>query len=370
MTDINALLSRQSSVGRWSGIGPYYAMFPVPFAFHAIEKYTQPGDFVLDPFAGRASSIYAAAALGRTGCGIEINRVGWLYGKVKLNPAAKDDVENRIDSVARYARRIVTEEVANLPEFFSHCYAPDTLRFLLAARRILQWKKNSVDATLMAIILVHLHGKAGSAFSNQMRQGKAMSPQYSIRWWQAKGFRPPEMDPSEFLKRKLVWRYAKGTPIMTQSAVIFGDSSRVLSQMRGNNPAPQYDFLFTSPPYYAITDYHYDQWLRLWMLGNQPLPLHGGGDSKGRFQSQLYYYNLLRKVFSDSAQLLKPGASLLIRTDARPFTFSTTINALREAFPDKTIDVMERPFEGKTQTELYGDKTKKPGERDILLKPK
>ncbi len=212
MTDSKTLLSKQSPVGRWAGIGPYYAMFPVSFAFDVIEEYTRPGDAVLDPFAGRASSIYAAASLGRTGCGIEINYVGWLYGKVKLSPASKEEVECRIDSVARYARRVASEEIESLPEFFSHCYAPETLRFLLAARRILNWKNHQTDATLMALILVHLHGKAGSAFSNQMRQGKAMSPQYSIRWWQERGCKPPELNPSEFLKNRLVWRYAKGVP--------------------------------------------------------------------------------------------------------------------------------------------------------------
>ncbi len=93
----------------------------------------------------------------------------------------------------------------------------------------------------------------------------------------------------------------------------------------------QYDFLFTSPPYYAVTDYHYDQWLRLWMLGDQPIPMHGGGDSRGRFQSKEYYHILLRKVFFHASHLLKPESCLLVRTDARQFTFDTTIDVLRKS---------------------------------------
>ena len=74
---------------RWARFGPYYAMFPVDFAFEVVKKYSNEGDYILDPFAGRCSSIYAGGVLGRHSLGIEINPVGWLYGNVKLNPAKK-----------------------------------------------------------------------------------------------------------------------------------------------------------------------------------------------------------------------------------------------------------------------------------------
>ena len=39
----NPLLSLQSPIGRWSGLGPYYAMFPKEFAFEVIENFSKPG---------------------------------------------------------------------------------------------------------------------------------------------------------------------------------------------------------------------------------------------------------------------------------------------------------------------------------------
>jgi DNA modification methylase len=68
-------------------IGPYYAMFPTRFADAVIKKHTLPGDTVLDPFAGRGTAIFSAAALGRRGFGVEISPVGWIYAKAKLGPA-------------------------------------------------------------------------------------------------------------------------------------------------------------------------------------------------------------------------------------------------------------------------------------------
>ena len=90
--------TQQSTYGtaasRWAGVGPYYAMFPVSFATAAVKEYTKPKEFVFDPFAGRATSLFAAASEGRHGIGIEINPVGWVYGKAKLQTASQSDVED------------------------------------------------------------------------------------------------------------------------------------------------------------------------------------------------------------------------------------------------------------------------------------
>ena len=70
---------------RWAGVGPYYAMFPVEFADRVVRRYTAPGDIVLDPFAGRGTAIFSAATQQRTGIGIEVNAVGWVYSRAQLD---------------------------------------------------------------------------------------------------------------------------------------------------------------------------------------------------------------------------------------------------------------------------------------------
>ena len=372
MTINSPLLSLHHSIGRWSGVGPYYAMFPVAFAFDVIAEFSKAGEGVLDPFAGRASSIYAAAAQDRYACGIEINPVGWLYGQVKLNPATHEDVEARVVEIGTKAKFVRDTIVDEMPEFFHCCYTPQVLRYLLAARRHLHWKTNQVDATVMAIILIHLHGKIQNSFSNQMRQSKAMSPQYSVRWWREHNSLPPVLNPVVFLQKRLQWRYAKGVHELPKGVVLRGDSRQALKKPIGalTSRDHPYTLLFTSPPYYAITDYHYDQWLRLWMLGGPPHPVHGGGDSRNRFQSQLHYCELLCSVFKSSAKILDDRAVIYVRTDARAFTNRTTREVLKQVFPDKTMEVCAKPFSKQTQTALYGDKEDKPGEADIILRPR
>ena len=364
------LLKISTPTGRWSGIGPYYAMFPREFAFEVIETYSSIGQNILDPFAGRATSIYAAAALQRHGYGIEINPVGWLYGKVKLNPANKDKLLIRNYKIGEIAKTISKEELDDLPEFFSYCYTDRVLRYLLAARKALSWQKSSTDGTLMAIILVHLHGNKESSFSNQMRQGKAMHPDYSIRWWQERSMLPPDIDPVEFMINRIKWRYAKGIPEIEKSKIILGDSTSKLKELNKKVRTRQiepFDLLFTSPPYYKITNYYYDQWLRLWMLGNSDKPTWTGEKWKGKFESMVDYQSLLTDVFQGCAQVMADNATIYVRTDARKFTLETTKNILSSTFPQKSVKIIDSPFTKETQTALYGDKEVKPGEVDIIM---
>lgn len=355
-----------TAIGRWAGVGPYYAMFPVDFAFEVVNKYCKKGGHILDPFAGRASSIYAAAALGRKGDGIEINPVAWIYGKAKLSPASQKKVLKRLEDIEEFCDSCNLNENQKLPKFFSCCFSKRVLKFLLTARNTLDWKNNSVDRTLMAFILIYLHGKKGQALSNQMRQTKSMAPDYSIKWWASKKFVPPKIDPVEFLKQRIVWRYLKGAPSFNDCHVYFGDSTQILKRKISNNKG-RYDLLFTSPPYCGLTNYHYDQWLRLWMLGGANRPTAVKGEWRSRFSGEAKYKMLLNKVFENCAPLMTKDSVIYIRTYASKVTFNATINALRTAFPHKMIRTVKKPFYKDTQTVLFGDKSRKPGEIDIIL---
>ena len=164
-----------TAASRWAGVGPYYAMFPTAFATQVVKEYTEEGDTVLDPFAGRATSLFAAASEKRVGLGVEINPVGWVYGKAKLQTASRNAIENRMRWLGAKASEY-RGEAAGLPEFFHWCYCKRVREFLVGARDLLKWRRRKADWTTMALLMVDLHGKVENALSNQMRQTKAMSP--------------------------------------------------------------------------------------------------------------------------------------------------------------------------------------------------
>lgn len=358
-----------TAYARWAGVGPYYAMFPLQFVREVVQTYTEPGQGIIDPFAGRASSIFAGASMGRPSLGVEIHSVGWIYGKTKLEPASQEDVRKRLSEVVAIAQTLPQDAGHDLPEFFDFCFSNRSLRFLLAARSSLDWQHNAVDRTLMTLILIDLHGVRERSFSNQMRQSKAMNPDYSIRWWIQHNSTPPDIDPRAFLEKKIAWRYAKGTPTVTESDVLLADSQQLLNHLADRSKVQKpFTLLFTSPPYMGISDYHRDQWLRLWLLGGSPLATRLPDKHKRNFSSAVDYTALLQAVFQQAADVMSTRKAIVyVRTDAREETFNVTRDALKLAFPHWQERIVERPYPRQTQTALYGDKSPKAGEKDIIL---
>jgi hypothetical protein len=356
----------ETAARRWAGVGPYYAMFPVGFATAAVRQYTDEGDCVLDPFAGRGTAVFAAASEGRFGLGIEINPVGWVYGKAKLQTAKREDVEKQLRVLAISAKKY-RASAKKLPKFFHYCFCPEVQRFLLAARDLLDWKRNKTDWTTMALLMIDLHGKRDNALSNQMRQTKAMSPYYAIEWWKQRNLRAPERDPLEFMLKKLEWRYAKGRPEAPLGTVYLGDCRSVLARLNTQRPKKKAQLLLTSPPYYGVTNYFYDQWLRLWLLGGPEHPRSPGNSCKRRFQHKKHYVDMLRCVFERSKPMLKRDAVVHVRTDSRKFTKEATIQALESAFPHKKLQSEKHTRPHFTQTELFDSGLETKGEVDFLM---
>jgi DNA modification methylase len=366
LADIGNIKGNSNSITRWAKFGPYYAMFPIDFAFNVVSKYSKKGDYIIDPFAGRFSSVYAGGVLGRHSVGIEINPLGWLYGKTKLNPAKKEKVQKRLLEIYELKDKYKTE-AKNASEFFQLCFCNEVLKFLFSSRANLNWRRNKTDATLISIILVNLHGKLGEGLSNQLRQTKSMSLNYSVNWWKENGFsKPPEINPLEFLTKKIEWRYQKETPqIETNCRALWGDSTKKMKEIVAESEKKniKYSLLFTSPPYCSVVDYHADQWLRLWLLDEK---LNSPNKYKKRFISKENYKDLLDKVFGSSAKIMSEESTIFVRTDIREFTFNTTLETLRKHFPSHKLEVSESIVNGKNQTELFNNKSKKK-EKDIKL---
>lgn len=357
-----------SAETRWEGVGPYYAMFPINFAKDVIGAYTAPGDSTIDPFAGRSTAVFAAASADRAAVGIEINPVGWVYGKAKLATAPQAAVEARLREIVSKAESRTDDD---LPEFFRWCYADKVRKFLITAREELNWRRSPADWTLAALLLVYLHGKRESSLSNQMRQSKAMSPGYAIDWWRERRMSPPEVDVTDFMLKRIAWRYAHGRADTSKSTLMLGDSMKLVRRVQhrvNDGVIEPFRLVFTSPPYIGVTNYHYDQWLRLWMLGGRSDARRVGERHRGKFENASRYTHLMKTVFGELSEICARTSTIYVRVDARLLTFDTMHDVLTASFPKHRVTVADAPFERPTQTALFGDKESKPGERDIILR--
>ena len=90
---------------------------------------------------------------------------------------------------------------------------------------------------------------------------------------------------------------------------------------------------------------------------------------KRRFVNKLEYYELLDNVFGLCSTIMADHSTIYVRTDKRDFTFNSTLEILTKYFPQHSVQTIEKPLrkDTKTQTKIYGDKTMKPGEVDIIL---
>jgi SAM-dependent methyltransferase len=64
--------------------GPSYFRFPESVAQYVIERYSRPGDWVLDPFCGFGTTLVVAERLGRSAAGFEVDsaRAAFAAGRI------------------------------------------------------------------------------------------------------------------------------------------------------------------------------------------------------------------------------------------------------------------------------------------------
>ena len=93
---VRALLEAVESDSPVSGLTHrfyrYPARFSPEFAACVIETFTEPGDYVLDPFMGGGTSVVEALALGRRVAGCDINPLAGFLARVKSTPLGQDDI--------------------------------------------------------------------------------------------------------------------------------------------------------------------------------------------------------------------------------------------------------------------------------------
>ncbi len=301
---------------RFHSLCPYFAMFPEGF----VEKHliwSQPGDVVLDPFCGRGTTILEALLQHREAIGGDVNPVALCVSGAKADPPTYRSVRERVEELKASYRKHKSS-VDGIPDaaFFQHCFHPYTLRQLVFLRGTLNWRRNRVDRFVSAMLLGSLHGeshRSALCLSNRMPRTISTKPDYSVRWWQARGCVAPKRDVFTVLQNIATLRYVSPLP-PKRGRVVSVDARKIASRF------PEYKrkvaLMITSPPYLDTTNYREDQWLRLWFLGGPESP-----DSKRKFDDRHHaawkYWEFLTESWAGVGPLLKDGAHIVIRIGGR-----------------------------------------------------
>lgn len=329
---------------RFHALCPYFAMFPEAFAENWIEKTSEPGDLVLDPFCGRGTTPFQALSMGRTAAGCDVNPVAYVVTRAKTNAPTIASLRQRITKLQKaFDPSAHTEEAGALPEFFTVAYHHATLIEILFLKSKLRWRTSDVDCMLAALVLGALHGeseKSPSYLSNQMPRTVATKPAYSLRWWADKGYTAPQRDVFEILRRQAAYRYASPRPL-GQATVLLQDM-RELHRVAFERPVQS---IITSPPYLDVTNYVEDQWLRLWFLGGPPYPTTRSSISRDdRYENRDQYWRLISDMWRTIGQVLAPHGHVVIRIGGKGLSPDDIVDGLEgtSVFSGRTAALKQR----------------------------
>ena len=292
---------------------PYFAMFPEDFVAKQVLAYTRRGDWVFDPFSGRGTTVFESLLNGRSAAGTDVNPVAACVAGAKSDPPVLRNVLKRLDSLeAEFAVVRGGVESSELTDFFRLCFHERTLAELLFLRRELKWKTSKVDRFLAAVALGCLHGeshKTPNCLSNRMPRTISTKPEYSVRWWTARGLTAPERMTFEILRSMCRYRLQEPVPdvvgqVKLRDARHAGNAFPALRE--------KVSLIVTSPPYLDTTDYVEDQWLRLWFLGGPERP-RGGVNKDDRHTRLDKYWTFLTEAWSGVQPLVKRGTHIVVR---------------------------------------------------------
>jgi hypothetical protein len=290
-------------------------MFPLSFPFEALAA-AEEGEWVLDPFCGRGTTILAARLRGLPSVGMDSNPVAGAIAASKL-------VRVRASEVTTLARTILENtSLGPVPatpqgEFWDKCYAPKTLRDICRIRNYLLAKCSTrVEVALRGVMLGILHGPRNKGkptyLSNQMPRTYSTKPGPAVRYWRKKKLEPVEIDVLDAIDRRVRFSFEQ-VPPPTLGKIVTADS-RTFDFTR---LSPRYSWVITSPPYYGMRTYFPDHWLRNWFVGG-PSDVDYSAEHQLSHHSEAEFVTDLATVWKKTAEVCLPGAKFLCRFGALP----------------------------------------------------
>lgn len=253
----------------------YRACFKPQLPEYFINRYTEPGDLVADPFLGRGTTPLQAYLMGRRAAGSDVNPLCVMLVRPRFDPPPLEAANNRLREVLdNYAN---DEAVSKPTDDLLAFYHPDTLSQLLLLR---QWfidrqfdsEFDRIDDWLRMVCLNRLSGHSPGFFSvRTMPPNQAVSAESQRRINERIGQKAEKKDIVGIVMRKSKSLLRSGYPGSQQ--LPFEDSlpAPMLDTTTANNLTylndSSVDLVVTSPPFLNIVDYRKDNWLRCWFAG-------------------------------------------------------------------------------------------------------
>lgn len=282
----------------------YRACFKPQLPRFFIERLTNPGDLVYDPFMGRGTTPLEAALLGRVPAGNDVNPLSLILTRPRFNPPCLEDVQARLS-------QIPLDDPADMPDDLLAFYHPSTLRAISSLKNHMLREKakgdlQPVDAWLAMICLNRLTGHSNGFFSvYTLPPNQAVSAKSQRKINEKRNQIPPERDVARIILKKtrqLLGDVNDGTRTTLASsskhALLMTGPASATPRLAANSVS----LVVTSPPFLNVVQYATDNWLRCWFAGIDPSAVKLTVPHK-----LAEWQEAMSHVFRELHRVLKPG---------------------------------------------------------------
>jgi len=327
-----------SSGDLWHSISPrwghsmhtmcsYQGMFPAKVAHYFIQRYSRPGETVLDPFSGRGTTALQARATGRRAIANDLSPLAFVLSRAKVSPPSWNSMQLFVNELEKTYRRSSTSD-ADVSEDIRMLYHDNTLRQIyyvrerLIGKDVTSWTQEELMiAGALAGIMHGAWRRDGTSqyLSISMPNTFSMSPSYVKKFILENGLQKLDQDVFQCLRDKLARLYLDDITGMEGDAFHLDAASL----LKGDSLKPEsIDLIVTSPPYLQVVNYGTANWIRLWLLG-----LDGVGRDQGEGRKKLdadldhrhsyaSYKDFILRTVQGVQRVLKPnGVAVLVIGD-------------------------------------------------------
>jgi hypothetical protein len=282
----------------------YRACFKPQLPRFFIERLSEPGQAVYDPFMGRGTTPIEAALLGRVPMGNDINPLSVAMARPRLQPPALRDVQQRLDEIP-------LDGPGETPEDLLAFFHPATLKAIGALRGYLLERRaggrlDALDEWIAMVALNRLTGHSNGFFSvYTLPPNQATSVKRQRILNERRNQTPPPRDVREIILKKSRQLLGDVDAEARRNLAQAAERARFTTlpaDAASGIPDGSVRLVVTSPPFLNVVQYAADNWLRCWFLGidaaSVKLTLPSRVDK---------WQDAMTRVFGDLHRVLEPG---------------------------------------------------------------
>jgi len=275
----------------------YRACFKPQLPEFFIERLTQPGDTVYDPFMGRGTTPLQAVLMGRNAVGNDINPLSSYLVSPRTSPPTIRQIESRLNELSWDFDGAVEEDLLVF-------YHEQTLRQIQSVRAYLIERENAgqidnIDGWIRMVCVNRLTGHSSGFFSvYSLPPNQAVSVESQRKINEKRKQVPPYRDVKKIILKKsksLLKDYESHDTCRAEFHVGSADDTPYIKNST-------IDLIVTSPPFLDIVQYANDNWLRCWFAG-----LDSSSVAITMLRKPQDWTNFVSKVFGEFSRIVRPG---------------------------------------------------------------